>query len=105
MTRAPQLNDPPAPSDISTNELFVEALAAIPSAAPSANPSEFTEVVRPFQAQSFARGIDPSHADIAPMAILPRDDGSVLVSGGLTRGDLYELLQYTPGQQWNFPCP
>ncbi len=73
----------------STNALFLEASAAIPSAPPATSPSEFDAVIAPFVAQAFATGIGQSHADIGPMAIVERTDGSFLISGGSNRGQIY----------------
>jgi len=78
----------PAPQP-STNDLFQEASAAIPSAPPATAPSDFDTVIAPFVAQVFATGIGQSHAGIGPMAIVERPDGSFLISGGSNRGQIF----------------
>ena len=39
----------------------------------------------------FATGIGQSHAGIGPMAIAERADGSILVSGGANRGQIFRF--------------
>ncbi|MCA9265514.1 MAG: hypothetical protein KDA60_16755, partial [Planctomycetales bacterium] len=89
-TTVPNLGTPPVPMP-STNPMFVVAQGQIPANIAETDPPEFTTVVQPFVAESFATGIVPSHADIGPMAIAVRPDGGVLVSGGPSRSDLYLL--------------
>ncbi|WP_372897880.1 CARDB domain-containing protein, partial [Stieleria sp.] len=82
---------PPAPKPVetpSTNELFLAAQSAVPSAG---NTSEFGTVLNPFAARRFASGIPTSEAGIGPMAIAAREDGTTLISGGLGRNFLYEV--------------
>ncbi|WP_404783509.1 putative Ig domain-containing protein [Altericista sp. CCNU0014] len=90
-TTAPDLGPAPAPTQLSTNRLFIEAQQAIPNAPVTSNPSEFKQVLRPFTAQAFATGFPQSHANIGPMAILPLADGSAIISGGDNRGSLYRV--------------
>ncbi|MHC4994060.1 MAG: putative Ig domain-containing protein, partial [Planctomycetota bacterium] len=91
-TTMQDLGDPPAPDpQPSTNELFLEAQALIPTAPPSTSPSEFDSVIRPFVGRAFATGIGQSFAGIGPMAIALFPDGSLLASGGLNRGSLYRF--------------
>jgi large repetitive protein len=91
-TTTQNLGPPPPPAqEPSSNPLFLEAQAQVPAAPATNRPSEFESVLRPFVARSFATGIGQSFSDIGPMAIVPLDDGSVLVSGGLNRGSLYRL--------------
>ncbi|MAE66325.1 MAG: hypothetical protein CMJ18_18805, partial [Phycisphaeraceae bacterium] len=86
------LGDPPAPAaEPATNELFLQALAQIPSVPPAGGASEFVRAVQPFSARAYATGIVPSFADIGPMAIALLEDGSVLASGGVNRGSLYRI--------------
>src|SRR5262249_22178824 len=73
----------------SHNPLLPEAQQAIPAAPATTRPSEFQTLVRPFTAEAFATGIPPSEAGIGPLAIVPLADGSVLASGGSTRGQLF----------------
>ncbi|TVS15269.1 MAG: tandem-95 repeat protein, partial [Planctomycetaceae bacterium] len=82
---------PPASPQPSTNPLFVEALAGIPSAAPATRPSEFSQVLRPFTGQAFVTGIPSSHAGIGPLAIVELPSGSVLLSGGPARNLWYHF--------------
>ena len=82
----PPPNTPPTP-----NALFVQAQQGIPSSQPTSNQSEFTSVLQPFQGEAFATGIAQSHANIGPMALVVLADGSVLVSGGAGRNELYHL--------------
>ncbi|KAH2459579.1 hypothetical protein KXV61_008699, partial [Aspergillus fumigatus] len=88
----PDLGTPPAPSSQpSTNALFVQAQQGIPSATPKKRPSAFSSVLAPFTAQAFATGIGTSGAGIGPMAILVMPDGTVLVSGGASRNQIFKL--------------
>ncbi len=87
---------PPAPTPTPTtppvaNPLFTQAQEAIPSAQPATRRSQFTTVLQPFTAQAFATGILQSHANIGPVAIVVMPDGSVLVSGGPGRNELFHL--------------
>src|SRR4029077_20103598 len=67
---------PPPPSNAtSTNELFVQAQANLPSAV-SSKPSLFNTVVAPFTGEAFATGIGQSFSGIGPLAILERPDGT-----------------------------
>ncbi|MGA2068563.1 MAG: CARDB domain-containing protein, partial [Thermoguttaceae bacterium] len=81
----------------SSNPLFVQAEQGIPAPTPTANPSEFQKVLQPFAAQAFATGIGQSEAGIGPIAILSLPSGSVLVSGGPDRNELF-LFAGTGGQ-------
>jgi YD repeat-containing protein len=86
------LGPPAQPSpQPSTNPLFVEAELGIPAPAPATAPSEFQTVLQPFSGQAFATGIGQSEAGIGPMAILPLPGGSVLVSGGAGRNELFSF--------------
>ena len=49
--------------------------------------------MQPFQGEAFATGIAQSHADIGPKALVVLPDGSVLVSGGPDRNQLFHLSQ------------
>jgi hypothetical protein len=82
----------PAPTP-STNPLFTAAEADIPNAVPLTRPSEFDTVISPFAAQAFATGIAQSHANIGPMAIAEAPDGSILISGGPNRGQIFRFDQ------------
>ncbi len=82
----PQNNTPPTP-----NALFTQAQQGIPSALPATQKPEFTKVLQPFAGGAFATGIAQSHANIGPVAIGVRPDGSVLVSGGPGRNQLFLL--------------
>ncbi len=74
-----------------TNPLFTAAEEEVPAAEPLTRPSEFDEVLSPFLAQAFATGIGQSHAGIGPMAIVEAPDGSILVSGGPNRGQVFRF--------------
>ena len=52
---------------------------------------EYTDVLQPFVARVFGEGIGQSHAHIGPLALAVEGDGSVIASGGLTRGQLYRF--------------
>ncbi len=83
---------PPAPEPNptpSTNPLFVSAGADIPSEGSASRPSEFASVLSPFYATSFATDFEESHADIGPMGIAVREDGSVYATGGPGRNQLF----------------
>ena len=83
---APELTPEP-----STNPLFAEAEQGIPAAEPLSNVPEFDLALRPFAARSFATGIQQSHANIGPMAVAEAPDGSIVVSGGPSRGTLWRF--------------
>jgi len=74
-----------------TNPLFEEAEQGIPAAEPTYQASEFDEVLRPFVARAFATGIEQSHADIGPMALAEAPDGTIIVSGGFARKQLFRF--------------
>jgi hypothetical protein len=69
----------------------VQAQQQIPGNESVTRPSDFTSVTNPFTVQSFATSFQQSHGGIGPLAILPLADGSVLVSGGLNRGQLFKF--------------
>ena len=82
----------PSPTPTATpNPLFTQAQQGVPSAQPATRRSEFTSVLQPFTAQAFATGIQQSYANIGPVAIVVTPDGSVLVSGGPGRNQLFLL--------------
>ncbi|MCU0870895.1 MAG: putative Ig domain-containing protein, partial [Pirellulaceae bacterium] len=91
-TTPPNFGIAPEPSpDPSTNPIFAQAELGVPAATPGTLPAEFAVVLQPFQARAFARGIPASHADIGPMALAQAADGSLLVSGGAARSDIYRI--------------
>jgi len=92
-TNVPSAPPPPPVTTQTPNPLFTQAQEGIPSSQPAGNQSEFTTVLQPFQAEAFATGIAQSHANIGPMAIVVLPDGSVLVSGGPDRNELFHLSQ------------
>ncbi len=92
-TDVPTAPSTPPRTTQTTNPLFTQAQAGIPSSQPATRQSEFTSVLQPFQAEAFATGIAQSHANIGPMAVVVLADGSVLVSGGPDRNELFHLSQ------------
>ncbi len=91
-TTPPNFGIAPTPSvQPSTNPLFTAAEQLIPNAKSTVRVSEYTQVLAPFTARAFARGIESSNADIGPMAIAETPDGDILISGGPTRGWIYRL--------------
>ena len=83
------VGQPPEPgSGPSTNPLFTQAQAGVPGAVP-VHPSEFNFVVAPFGGTTFGTGIVQSDANIGPLALLARPDGTFIASGGGNRGALY----------------
>src|SRR5581483_3785879 len=87
---------PPAPPPQNTtpptaNALFTQAQQGIPSAMPATQKPEFSTVLQPFTGGAFATGIAQSHAGIGPLAIGVKADGSVLVSGGPGRNQIFLL--------------
>ncbi|MFH1842062.1 MAG: Ig-like domain-containing protein, partial [bacterium] len=91
-TTPPDFGVAPEPTPTpSTNPLFTAAETGIPNVVPLTRPSEFDKVISPFTAQAFATGIAQSHADIGPMAIAEAPDGSVLISGGPNRGQIFRF--------------
>lgn len=99
-TTAPNFGIAPEPTaEPSTNPLFAAAEEQIPAALPSYQSPEFDLVLRPFTAQAFVRGVEQSHADIGPMAIVevghvsnvPESSPQFLVSGGPGRNLLYKF--------------
>ncbi|NLS91835.1 MAG: hypothetical protein GXX96_06600, partial [Planctomycetaceae bacterium] len=94
-TTPPNFGQAPEPSpQPSTNPLFESVERQIPGLISTSRPPEFTEVLRPFTAQAFAWNIDQSHADIGPMAIAEMPDGSLLISGGPYRNQLFKFDEY-----------
>ncbi len=88
----PNYGIPPAPTaDPSTNALFTAAEFGDFAAIPPVNLSEYDNILRPFEGRAFATGIGQSHANIGPMAIAERADGTIFVSGGPGRNELYVL--------------
>ncbi len=73
----------------STNPIFTEVSLSVPATVPVSGGSEFDVVLRPFSGRAFATGIAASEAGIGPMAIAVRADGSVLISGGAARNQLF----------------
>ena len=93
-TTPPNFGLPPPPLDLpSTSPVFTEAEARIPNASPLTRVSEFDSVLRPFIAAMFADGIGQSHAGIGPMAITEAPDGTILISGGASRGDIWRFTR------------
>jgi hypothetical protein len=91
-TTAPNFGLAPEPAPTpSTNPLFTAAETGIPNTMPLTQASEFDTVISPFAAQAFATGIAQSHADIGPMAIAEAPDGSILISGGPNRGQIFRF--------------
>ncbi len=94
-TTPPNFGIPPAPTVApSTNPLLTQAENngnPVPNAPPTTKPSEFTTVIQPFQAHSFATGFVQSDDIIGPMAIVEAPDGSFLVSGGASRNELFRV--------------
>src|SRR5262249_52671796 len=86
-TTPPDVTPAPPPP----NPLFVQAQQGVPAPPSAARPSEFTSALQPFHVESFATGIPASEAGIGPMALVVLPDGSVLISGGPTRGQLYRF--------------
>src|SRR5204862_167294 len=82
---------PPPTTQPSTNPLFTAAERLVPNAKSTVRVSEYSQVLAPFTARAFARGIEASNADIGPMAIAETPEGDVLVSGGPTRGWIYRF--------------
>ncbi|HWY88731.1 MAG TPA: pre-peptidase C-terminal domain-containing protein, partial [Gemmataceae bacterium] len=75
----------------STNPLFTQAQQGIPAPTPTSHAPEFTSVIEPFSGQAFATGIGQSQPSIGPVALLSLPDGSLLVSGGPARNQLFEF--------------
>ncbi len=91
-TTPPNFGQPPPPvATPSTNPLFTQAQQGVPEAPPTANASEYTRVLAPFQAQSFVTGIGQSEGNIGPMALAEEPDGTFLVSGGPDRNELFHV--------------
>ncbi len=94
-TTPPNFGQPPPPTPPSpqTNPLFTQAQADIPSPVQVADPSEFTSVLSPFEAQAFVTGIGHSEDDsqIGPLAVVEEPDGSFLISGGPDRNELFHV--------------
>src|SRR5204862_144763 len=75
----------------STPPLFTLAEQRVPAAPPGTKKAEFTSVLQPFSAGSFATGFPTSAAGIGPMALAQAPDGTILVSGGAFRNQLYRF--------------
>jgi subtilase family serine protease len=81
----PPSTSPPA------NELFLQALLGVPGALPTARLPGFDRVLTPFSAASFARGILTSGAGVTAIGVALAPDGSLLVSGGAGRNQLFRI--------------
>ncbi|MGE4182659.1 MAG: putative Ig domain-containing protein, partial [Limisphaerales bacterium] len=81
---------PPA-SDIPLNPLFVQAALGVPGALPTSRLPGFDRVLSPFAAASFARGIAVSGAGVGAIGVALAPDGSLLVSGGAGRNQLFRI--------------
>ena len=90
-TDVPQAPATPPSNTQTTNPLFTQAQQGVPSSAPVSRAPEYTSVLQPFAAAAFATGIAQSHSDIGPVAIVVLPDGSVLISGGPGRNELFHL--------------
>jgi streptogramin lyase len=91
-TTPPNFGIPPKPAETTaSNPLFLAAEKLIPATISSIAPPDFDLVLRPFISRSFATGIEQSHGDIGPMAIVETPEGDILISGGTTRGSLYRF--------------
>ncbi len=89
-TTPPNFGIPPAPTvSPRPTRCSPRPSKRCPNAPPATNPSEFKTVLQPFQAQSFATGFDQSDGILGPMALAQAPDGSVLVSGGASRNELF----------------
>ncbi len=71
--------------------LFTLVQGQVPSEVPTTQAPEFSQVLSPFMGQSFAQGIGQSEGGIGPMALAEAPDGSILVSGGAARNELYRF--------------
>ncbi|MCA9137966.1 MAG: hypothetical protein KDB00_14440, partial [Planctomycetales bacterium] len=91
-TTSPNFGVAPQPTpQPSTNPLFTQAESLVPADLPTVNRSEFQTVLQPFQAAAFATNFVESHAGIGPMALAESPDGSILVSGGPSRNQLFRF--------------
>ena len=80
---------PPSPAP-SSNALFVAAERGVLASPPAAGqPSDFSSILQPLTARAFATGFIAGEAGIGPMAIVEAPDGSILVSGGQSRNQLF----------------
>ncbi len=76
----------------STNPLFTQAQQGDPGAhADQRTRRNSRRCFEPFSGQAFATGIGQSQPSIGPVAILTLPDGSVLVSGGPARNQLFHF--------------
>ncbi len=80
---------PPSPAP-STNPLFVAAeRGVLASPPPLGQRSDFASVLQPLVGRAFATGFVAGEAGIGPLAIVEDPDGSILVSGGPSRNQLF----------------
>ncbi len=84
----------PAPTQPSTNPLFLAAEQGVPAPTSAVNPPAFTTVLEPLAAGAFVSGFAASGAGISPLGIAFSPDGqSVYVSGGAGRNSLWEFTR------------
>ncbi|MEM4407020.1 MAG: hypothetical protein QXS68_08245, partial [Candidatus Methanomethylicaceae archaeon] len=75
----------------STNPLFLHALLQIPASKTEYKPSSFKTIFEPFMAEAFAYNIPQSGAGIGSLGIAFQSDGSIFISGGAGRNQLWKF--------------
>ncbi|PNY36139.1 hypothetical protein C2E31_14500 [Rhodopirellula baltica] len=93
VTIAPTVTLPQATPEPTTvaDRLFDEIAFGIPSKTSAAKPSRFNRVIRPLAAESFTTIPGNSGADIGALAMAVGPDGSIYLSGGAGRNELFKI--------------
>ena len=84
---------PPAtpPAELPANALFLQALSGIPAEAAPTRPPAFADALAPFTLQGLVSGLDTGQGGVGVLALVGLPDGSLLFSGGQSRGALFRI--------------
>ncbi|MFP4283657.1 MAG: hypothetical protein ACLFU2_13635, partial [Opitutales bacterium] len=96
LPQAPPVGLEPLPREApptlpATHPLFLEILGQIPGPTVATRSPDFTRVIDPFSAASFARGLGTSGAGVGALGVAVAPDGFVWVSAGAGRNALYRI--------------
>ncbi|MBL9129539.1 MAG: hypothetical protein JNL97_17945, partial [Verrucomicrobiales bacterium] len=81
----------PPPNTPAANSLFLQALLGVPGALPTSRLPAWERLLSPFSAASFVRGIETSGAGVTAIGVAIAPDGSLWVSGGPGRNQLFRV--------------
>ena len=72
-----------------SNALFEQSTNHLPGFVAPESPADLQSVVAPFMLRGFAEGFNSSDADIGALAMVELPDGSMLISAGSLRNEVY----------------